>query len=272
VSDSSASADRSTAQEQAAQIAFDHLGDRFGHAVIIAGNAAPIASAAAGPSADSRPLEGFQLVSVEGTPEESWPASPALQQQLSGEGHFAEAALLLGMAGSSHWSLAAQVDQDGNVVIEVACRLKQKPVWLGSTYQLPRNVRAEWRSDELAEEALEVRLHGRRGSARVWIEPLEGRQTAIELLAEAVGGSAKPRDDRSGAIGPGPQKAGAYGPGDHQGGGNHPEAKKPGANESGANSLGEDGPTGLVIRPDVGESFPQTVRWRYGIGPIRDQA
>jgi hypothetical protein len=75
------------------------------------------------------------LASREGTSSEDWPPSPPLQH-----GELAAAsprqALLVGMAGRSHWSASVEVEPDGSAaVFDVACRLRSTtPGWLGSIY------------------------------------------------------------------------------------------------------------------------------------------
>jgi hypothetical protein len=78
------------------------------------------------------------LCSIEGTDQDIWPASPPLQQ-LSIEEHRpgVEVALLVGMAGKSHWSLSIEPLADGSgFLFDVACRLRDAAGWLGSSYQL----------------------------------------------------------------------------------------------------------------------------------------
>lgn len=75
--------------------------------------------------------------SVEGTDSDDWPASPPLQQlsleTLSGDRRVA---LLVGMAGTSHWSLSVEPAADGIAFIfDVACRVKSTPERLGSMYR-----------------------------------------------------------------------------------------------------------------------------------------
>jgi hypothetical protein len=43
----------------------------------------------------------------------------------------------VGMAGSSHWSISAGIDEAERVSFDVACLVKQQPTgWLGSSYQI----------------------------------------------------------------------------------------------------------------------------------------
>ena len=93
-----------------------------------------------------RPL----AVSLEGSDREAWPPSPALQQlsiQRLADGR--EAALLVGMAGKSHFSLSITGDADGlSFTFDVACHYKLTPEFLGSSYRLELSAELEFRSQE----------------------------------------------------------------------------------------------------------------------------
>ena len=87
------------------------------------------------------------LESVEGSPDALWPVSPALQscniEKLSTDRRVA---LLVGMAGRSHWSLAAEVPTSANrerLTFDVACRVSTLPDYLGNRYRLGSAVRWE---------------------------------------------------------------------------------------------------------------------------------
>ncbi len=82
---------------------------------------------------------GWNLVaeSLEGTSDEAWPPSPPFQQV-----HFeprddgSQVALLVGMAGRSHWSASVEIDPVDDVLRwDVACRTSDVPSWLGAKYQ-----------------------------------------------------------------------------------------------------------------------------------------
>src|SRR5690606_21760607 len=84
------------------------------------------------------------LLSVEGTPEQSWPASAPLQTlhvETRSEGPLA---LLVGMAGKCHWSASAQLHTARHQVgFELAARVRPPgSPWLGSTYQVAQGYRA----------------------------------------------------------------------------------------------------------------------------------
>ncbi|MBX3414615.1 MAG: hypothetical protein KF708_18150 [Pirellulales bacterium] len=118
------------------QVAFMRRGDRFGHEIRwLAPPAAP------------RVL----LVSREGAAEEDWPASPPLQElHLEQRGDDLSVALLVGMAGTSHWSLVVEAHaREERLVFDAACRLRAAPAHLGSHYRLS------------ADQELAARVHGR---------------------------------------------------------------------------------------------------------------
>ncbi len=78
------------------------------------------------------------LASVEGSPQDDWPASPPLQSlEIDKRQDGPSVALLVGMAGNSHWSASAQIDpQVPCVSFDVACRVRDSQVGpLGSAYQ-----------------------------------------------------------------------------------------------------------------------------------------
>ncbi|MEM9585861.1 MAG: hypothetical protein AAGA03_01155 [Planctomycetota bacterium] len=79
------------------------------------------------------------LASVEGDSAEDWPASAPVQQLSLEPIEDNATALGVGAAGTSHWSLSVQAQDFGQgqcaLVFDWACRVKQAPGFLGSTYQ-----------------------------------------------------------------------------------------------------------------------------------------
>ena len=142
---------------------FVHAGDRFEHHLIATGGA--------------RSIE--MLCSLEGTPQEAWPASPPLQQihpQATATGE--PLALGVGMAGRSHWSLSARLDeQQGFVEFDVACRASESPPRLASSYRLCDGVRAEahQRGVQLSRDGLvwQIEPSGEAGRPAAQIELLD---------------------------------------------------------------------------------------------------
>ena len=106
----------------ALRVRFVRRGDRWGHVVelLVEGGVVPLAE------------------SVEGGPEENWPASPPLTDlHIENRPPGGQVALLVGKAGSSHWSASVELDAAGSLVIfDVACRLRAEPGSLGSTYSM----------------------------------------------------------------------------------------------------------------------------------------
>jgi hypothetical protein len=97
-------------------VEFFRSGDRVAHRVLLKGD--------------------LVAESVEGTPFDDWPLSPPFQ-----EVHFEERdpdgriALLVGMAGRSHWSASVAAEGDG-IRWDIACRVREAPTWLGAAYQI----------------------------------------------------------------------------------------------------------------------------------------
>lgn len=79
--------------------------------------------------------EHILLESIEGSPDDPWPPSPAFQQlSMQGDGDQ-RVALLVGMAGRSHWSMSVEVAASRRgFVFDVACRLNEAAEELGSSY------------------------------------------------------------------------------------------------------------------------------------------
>ena len=66
------------------------------------------------------------LASVEGTPQDDWPPSPPFQSlHIEHREDGRTLALLVGMAGKSHWSASIEIDAEARAVLfDVACRLR----------------------------------------------------------------------------------------------------------------------------------------------------
>lgn len=81
------------------------------------------------------------LESLEGQSGDIWPGSPPLQQLLiESRAEAGHVALLVGMAGRSHWSLSVEplADRIG-FRFDAACRLSGPPEWLGHAWR-PSNL------------------------------------------------------------------------------------------------------------------------------------
>ena len=80
----------------------------------------------------------FRLLdSVEGDDKTEWPPSPAVQQlSVERRTQMRSVGLLVGMAGSSHWSISVENDPPQRLLIfDVACRVAGDPGPLGSQYK-----------------------------------------------------------------------------------------------------------------------------------------
>lgn len=103
------------AQGQRLRVEFQRNGDRFEHTILGVRDG------------EETPL----LKSIEGTSDEIAPASPPFAElHRQGETVFLSGATTLG-----HWSMSVQAT-DGRLKFDVACRLKNKADWLGSTYRV----------------------------------------------------------------------------------------------------------------------------------------
>ncbi len=103
------------AQGHGVRVAFQKNGDRFRHTIFAVRDG------------ELTPL----LTSVEGTPEEIALPSPSFAE-LHQQG---ETVFLSGATTQGHWSMSVEV-AEGQLLFDVACRLKRQTEWLGSTYQI----------------------------------------------------------------------------------------------------------------------------------------
>ncbi len=157
-------------------VGFEQAGDRHAHWIEVGDDAA----------GGQRWLE-----SIEGTASESWPASPALQSlHVEERGRDIRVALLVGMAGGSHWSMSVEADASrGQLTFDVACRTRDVPAFLGSSYRAfaqPAAVRDDgglrW---SFGKEELELELDTSAGQTRA--ECLAERLTIVPGLIAVAG-------------------------------------------------------------------------------------
>ncbi len=82
------------------------------------------------------------LESIEGTADQLWPSSPPFQEaHLEPRADGRQVVLLVGMAGSSHWSASVEIDpQTHTALFDVACRMRGPADWLGSRYRILTDV------------------------------------------------------------------------------------------------------------------------------------
>lgn len=104
-------------------VVFEWQGDRFAHTLLFQGR--PVA------------------LSVEGRPDEAWPPSPPAQSlMIDQNAQGLPRAMLVGMAGSGHWSASIEA-VEGGILFDLACRLRGPVGRLGSTYRLASGWTAE---------------------------------------------------------------------------------------------------------------------------------
>ncbi|REK07486.1 MAG: hypothetical protein DWQ37_21380 [Planctomycetota bacterium] len=76
------------------------------------------------------------LATREGSSQDEWPVSPPFQS-LEVSDRAPTQALLVGMAGKSHWSASVEIEPDGScITFDVACRLRAAAGPLGSSYEV----------------------------------------------------------------------------------------------------------------------------------------
>ena len=66
----------------------------------------------------------------------NWPASPPVQEWHDETRVSATVLMAVGRAGRSHWSLSCEVSTDSRMAFDVAARINEPPVRLGSSYRL----------------------------------------------------------------------------------------------------------------------------------------
>ncbi len=118
------------------RVVFYKRGDRWGHVV------------AAVSGEHVSPL----LVSVEGTNEQVWPPSPPLQSLSIEQRATGAVALLVGMAGRSHWSASVAsipnaASQTYGFEFDLACKASGGESQLGSQYKILTDATDSWSFD-----------------------------------------------------------------------------------------------------------------------------
>lgn len=113
------------------RVDFDRSGDRWRHRLLLV---LPEGSDVVGPV--------LLLESLEGNSQEDWPVSPPLQfVSIETRPKKLPIALLIGMAGGSHWSASIEQDPATRTVrFDIACRAKSRPENLGSRYRIAPRV------------------------------------------------------------------------------------------------------------------------------------
>jgi hypothetical protein len=112
-------------QGRGLRVAFYWQGDRYAHVVATVEQAG-----------SEREVVAALLSSKEGNDANPWPPSPPLQSLSIEQRPTGAVALLVGMAGSSHWSMSVEARvESGQLEFDVACRAATGADWLGSVYR-----------------------------------------------------------------------------------------------------------------------------------------
>jgi len=121
------------------------------------------------------------LESIEGEDSDPWPPSPPWQEtHLDQHAAAGPVLMLLGRAGTSHWS--ASVELAGSfAVFDCACRVKAAPQRLGQRYRLLFDAEVRSRDGELAIDGEPLAL-GERLLVRPVAPPGEQQPAEIEYL------------------------------------------------------------------------------------------
>jgi len=137
------------------ELAFHRQGDRWGHEVTLGGRIL---------------LRSVEGAAADGDPR--WPRSPVLTEVMIVEVAGGAAVVGVGLAGRSHFSAAFRADprRADTLVCELACRIQERPEWLGSTYEDPDAVTATVAA-ATAEPPATVRWSYRVGPAGIEVPP-----------------------------------------------------------------------------------------------------
>lgn len=207
------------------RLTWSYAGDRYGHEIAYVSEAGVVVC----------------LVAQLGCDGDPWPSSPPVQQvSLVSPPRGGRAALLLGMAGRSHWSQSVEGDEGDEgalrVVFDIACRAAERPVWLGNAYRtrLPVEIPSPT-------------------AARVAVA--SGVRLTLSAVAECAlaGATDHPEQFAPGAMRP--DVAAACGP-----------ASRTASGGDAASKCGAAGRSLVIVatEPDAAR-FPATVRWKYQI-------
>jgi hypothetical protein len=106
--------------------------------------------------------------SVDGDGQTTWPPSPPIQQLSLEHINGSDVILGVGAAGRGHWSLSAQFELSDTVTFELACRSKDQPKFLGSTYRLADSVCMQAADDRTQVDGMIARLATFEGPTYRW--------------------------------------------------------------------------------------------------------
>lgn len=214
------------------RLTWSYAGDRYGHEIAYVSEAGVVVC----------------LVAQLGCDGDPWPSSPPVQQvSLVSPPRGGRAALLLGMAGRSHWSQSVEgvegVEGALCVVFDIACRAAERPVWLGNAYRtrLPVEIPSPT-------------------AARVAVA--SGVRLTLNAVAECALAGATDHPEQFAPRAGEPDVASAGGP-----------ASRGASGGDAADECGAAG-RGLAIAAAVPDAirFPATVRWKFQIGIDAAQA
>lgn len=106
------------------------------------------------------------LRTVEGTGQQAWPPSPPLQHLHQQQTPAGDVAVLgVGMAGTSHWSLAVEASADHpTLCCDVACRARVSPGNLAVTWESGENVAVHARGERAVELSTAI------GRVRIYVD------------------------------------------------------------------------------------------------------
>lgn len=118
----------------ALRVSFRWAADRFVHRIELRGRLSATSVKEVAAESLSELSSGQPVEEVA-----SWPASPPLQQLSREDLGGTTAVLGVGAAGRSHWSLSVEASGSGgrsSLVFDWACRVKEAPTLIGSTYRV----------------------------------------------------------------------------------------------------------------------------------------
>lgn len=106
------------------------------------------------------------LESIEGTADQDWPDSPPLQSlHIEERAGGTKVALLVGMAGRSHWSASIEAAPgEAKLIFDFACRHPTDVAWIGNRYRALAGA-----TERIAIEPIAARVQI--GAGSIHIEP-----------------------------------------------------------------------------------------------------
>lgn len=126
-----------TKNDVAVSVSFEKIPDRFSHQIEL-----------------KNPEKKTALVSEEGSSEQIWPPSPALQELHFESRTESDVLLAVGMAGDSHYSLSVESNRINELRFQFACRFKKQPEFIGSSYKVIQGTNG----DTAVNDSIEINL------------------------------------------------------------------------------------------------------------------